>query len=321
MTITLKISDNTKEKMVEYFADKKREKTPPYAVFQANEADTVITLYESGKAVFQGISADIDAAMWKQMEQHLNPGKKVIETNSEDKKKEEKKKKTDHFDPAIYYASTIGSDEVGTGDYFGPIVVTSAYVKKEDIPFLEELGVKDSKKMTDQKILEVVPKFIKRIPYQSLILSNKDYNTYYAQNINMNKIKAILHNKVLAKMKTQGFPYDYIVVDEFAKPFVYFNYLKESSTVVRNITFMTKAEDKVLSVACASLISRYIFIKEFDKLGKSLNMNLLKGASNQVDLQGVNIVNKYGIEKLEECAKLNFKNTEKIKDLLKKESN
>lgn len=321
MTITLKVSDNTKEKMVEYFADKKREKTPPYAVFQADEADTVITLYESGKAVFQGISADIDAAMWKQMEQHLNPGKKVIETNSEDKKKEDKKKKEHDFDPTIYYASTIGSDEVGTGDYFGPIVVTSAYVKKEDIPFLEELGVKDSKKMTDAKILEVVPKFIKRIPYQSLILSNKDYNTYYAQNINMNKIKAILHNKVLAKMKAQGFPYDYIVVDEFAKPFVYFNYLKEAGTVVRDITFMTKAEDKVLSVACASLISRYIFIKEFDKLGKSMDMNLLKGASNQVDNQGVEIVKKYGMDKLQECAKLNFKNTEKIKEQLKKESN
>ena len=94
MTITLKISENTKEKMIEYFQDKKRVKTPPYAVFQADEADTVVTLYESGKVVFQGISADIDAALWKQMEQNLNPGKKVEETNSENKK--ENKKKDDY---------------------------------------------------------------------------------------------------------------------------------------------------------------------------------------------------------------------------------
>ena len=67
-------------------------------------------------------------------------------------------KKEIYVDPKIYYSTSIGSDEVGTGDYFGPIVVTAAYVKKEDIPFLEELGVKDSKKMTDDKILEVVPK-------------------------------------------------------------------------------------------------------------------------------------------------------------------
>ena len=73
MTITLKISENTKEKMKEFYQDSMRPKTPPYAVFQADSEDTVVTLYESGKAVFQGISADIDAAMWRQVEKNLNP--------------------------------------------------------------------------------------------------------------------------------------------------------------------------------------------------------------------------------------------------------
>lgn len=318
MTITLKVSENTKQKMIEFYQDKKRGKTPPYAVFQADECDTVITLYESGKAVFQGLSADIDAKMWKEMEQHLNPLKKIEMTNSE--KKEKKEKKIVEIDPKIYYANTIGSDEVGTGDYFGPIVVTSAFVTKEDIPFLEELGVKDSKKLTDEKIYEIVPKIIKKIPYCSVILSNKEYNEKYSSDINMNKLKAILHNRVLATLKEKGYNYDYIVVDEFAKPFVYYNYLKESKNIVRNITFMTKGEDKCLSVACASLISRYIFVKEFDKLGESMGVFLPKGASNLVDDMGVKIVKKYGLDKLKEVAKLNFKNTEKIKEKLKEEN-
>ena len=80
---------------------------------------------------------------------------------------------------------------------------------------------------------------------------------------------------------------------------------------------MTKAEDKCLSVACASLISRYIFIKEFSKISKDLGILLPKGASNCVDDVGVKIVEKYGFEKLEEIAKLSFKNTEKIKEKLK----
>lgn len=314
MTITLKVSDNTKKKMIEYFEDKKREKTPQYAVFQADEADTVVTLYESGKAVFQGISADIDANMWKEVESHLNPNKKIDITNSENKKKKEETKK----DPKVYYCNSIGSDEVGTGDYFGPIVVTASFVSKENIPFLEELGVRDSKKLTDEKILEIVPKLIKVIPYESIILSNKEYNEKYSHNINMNKIKAIMHNKVLSKVKSKNFNYDYIVVDQFAQPYVYFNYLKESTNVVRNITFITKAEDKCLSVACSSIISRYIFLKEFDKLSKNLNPLLLKGASDKVDEIGVKIVNKYGFDKLNEIAKLNFKNTEKIKELISK---
>lgn len=315
MTITLKVSDNTKEKMIEYFEDKKRMKTPPYAVFQADEADTVITLYESGKAVFQGVSADIDAAMWKEMEQHLNPLNKIEMTNSEQKEKKEKKEIL--IDPNIYYSSAIGSDEVGTGDYFGPIVVTAAYVRKEDIVFLEELGVKDSKKLTDDKIRGLVPHIIKKIPYYSIILSNKEYNERYSSDINMNKIKAIMHNKALNELIKKKLNYDYIIVDEFAQPYVYFHYLKEVPNVVRNITFLTKGEDKSLAVACASLISRYIFIEKFGQLGDSLGVFLPKGASDQVDEMGVQIVQKYGFDKLKECAKLNFKNTEKIRNRIK----
>lgn len=317
MTITLKVSDNTKAKMIEYFKDKKRSKTPPYAVFQADEADTVITLYESGKAVFQGISADIDANMWREMEQHLNPHQKIDIKNSEDKKKD-KKDKNSYVDPKLYYANSIGSDEVGTGDYFGPIVVTSAYVSKDNIHFLEQLGVKDSKKLTDEKILEIVPKIIQTIPYNSIILSNKEYNEKYSSDINMNKIKAIMHNKVLTNLQKNNYPYEYTVVDQFAKPLVYYNYLKDIPNPVKNITFITKAEDKCLSVACASLISRYIFIKEFDKISESVDEFLPKGANDKVDEIGAKIVNKYGINKLNEIAKLNFKNTEKIKNLLNK---
>lgn len=314
MTITLKVSENTKQKMIEYFEDKKRPKTPDYAIFQADEADTVVTLYNSGKAVFQGVSADIDANMWKEMERHLNPTKKVEITNSNDKKK--KDKIIEKIDPKIYYANTIGSDEVGTGDYFGPIVVTASYVEKENIPFLEELGVKDSKKLTDEKILEIVPKIIKRIPYECIILSNKEYNENYTDDMNMNKVKAILHNKVLSKLK-EKYQADYIVVDQFAQPYVYYNYLK-GTNYIQNITFMTKAEDKCLSVACASLISRYVFLKQFDKLGETIDTFLIKGASDKVDELGVKIVKKYGFDKLKEIAKLNFKNTEKIKNLSKK---
>ncbi len=314
MTITLKVSENTKQKMIEYFEDKKRPKTPDYAIFQADEADTVVTLYNSGKAVFQGISADIDANMWKEMERHLNPTKTVEMTNSNDKKKKEKI--IEKIDPKIYYATTIGSDEVGTGDYFGPIVVAASYVEKENIPFLEELGVKDSKKLTDEKILEIVPKIIKKIPYECIILSNKEYNENYTNDMNMNKVKAILHNKVLKKM-LEKYKSEYVVVDQFAQPFVYYNYLK-GTNYVKNITFMTKAEDKCLSVACSSLISRYVFLKQFDKLGESIDTFLIKGANDKVDELGAKIVKKYGFDKLKDIAKLNFKNTEKIKNIIEK---
>ena len=311
MTISFKVSKNTIEKMNEFYQDLRRPKTPDYACFQAQDGDTVVTLYESGKVVFQGKDADLASDFWVATERMEN--KNLIVNNSD--KKDKKDKKEIYIDPKIYNATTIGSDEVGTGDYFGPIVVTGAFVKSEDIPFLQDLGITDSKKMTDEKILEVVPTLIKKIPYTTFILSNKEYNSM--KDINMNKIKAILHNKVLYDL-THKYKADYVVVDEFAKPYIYYNYLKETPNVVRNITFMTKGETKSLSVACASVISRYIFIKEFSKIQKELGILIPKGASTKVDEAALEVIKKYGFNKLSEVCKLNFKNTEKIIELQNK---
>ena len=311
MVITLKCSNKTKEMMKEFYLDMKRDKTPQYAVFQADDGDTVVTLYESGKAVFQGNDADIASEYWIETEK-INSGTAIV-TNSETKKKETLKGEKKENDNKYHNINSVGSDEVGTGDYFGPVVVSSCYVTKEDIPFLEELGVMDSKKITDDKILKIAPLIAKKIKYKSMILNNHDYNKFHSNDYNMNKIKAILHNKVLYQMINEEHPnYDYIIVDEFAKENRYYDYIKESPNIQRNITFMTKAEDKCLSVACASIISRYLFLKEFDKLSDSLHIPLPKGSGKEVDKIGEEIVEKYGKEKLFEVAKINFMNTSRI---------
>ena len=176
--------------------------------------------------MFQGTSAFVDANMWK-----------AIKENDEA-----------DIDTTDYLNTTsIGSDEVGTGDYFGPIVVTAAFVKKEDIDFLKSLGCNDSKKITDEKILKIAPEITKRIKYKSIILSNEEYNQKYSKENNMNKIKAIMHNKALSLLLDEiNEKLDYIIVDEFAKENRYYSYLNEIPNVVKNITFVTKAESKNL---------------------------------------------------------------------------
>lgn len=297
MNVVIKVNDEIKQKMIEYYKDKKRDKVIPYVVFQAEEEDTVITMYESGKVMFQGKSADVDAAMWG-----------VALENTKEKQEEAKK-----ADEKYYNTNAVGSDEVGTGDYFGPIVVTATYVKKEDIPYLESLGVGDSKKIDDSKILKIAPEIAKRVKYRSIILSNKEYNEKYAKDINMNKIKAIMHNKVLYQLMVEEKPeVDYIIVDEFAREARYYEYLRDVRDVQRGITFITKAEDKNLAVASGSIISRYIFLKEFDKLCDSIHIPLPKGAGKDVDTIGEEVVENYGKDKLKEIAKFNFKNTDRI---------
>ena len=310
MTIVFKASKKLMEKMTEYYMDTKRDKTPPYAVFQAEEADTIITLYESGKVMFQGVSADVDANMWADIEYKLTGNK--IDINEPQKKKEKEKKEKN----MLYQKATIGSDEVGTGDYFGPIVVTASYVAKDKISFIENLGVRDSKVLTDEKIKKIAPTLIKEIPHCTFILTNKDYNKYQSMGYNMNKIKAILHNKVLVEMKKRESNYDSIVVDEFVYPAKYFEHIKDAKEIVRDIDFTTKAESKCASVAVSSCISRYIFLMKMDELSDKLHIPLLKGANTLVDKQAAEIVNKYGKDMLNNVAKLNFKNTLKLEEYL-----
>ena len=154
MTIVFKVSDNVKEKMIKYYNDLKREKTPPYAIFQAQEADTIITLYESGKVMFQGVCADIDANIWIDLEKKLNNRIIDIKTCKEKKKTD---KQVETISRAFDKYNTIGSDEVGTGDYFGPIVVAATFVAKENIEFLNNLKVTDSKALSDDYIIKIAP--------------------------------------------------------------------------------------------------------------------------------------------------------------------
>ena len=131
---------------------------------------------------------------------------------------------------------------------------------------------------------------------------------------NMNKIKAILHNRVLFELSNKGIPYHKIIVDQFTTPRSYFSYLKQENIEdkVTKITFLTKGESKHLSVAAASVISRYRFLQEMDKLSEKYKVDIPKGASPKVDSVAKKILDTYGKNELSKIVKLNFKNTEKI---------
>lgn len=310
MTIVFKVSDNIKPLMIEFYKDRSIPNPPPYSILQVKDFDCVTTLYESGKVMFQGIGADIEASYWVE-EERIKNNRLIDIATGKDKNKDKPEKKV------FINTSTIGSDEVGTGDFFGPIVVTATYVSHENIDFLINLGVRDSKKITDDKIKKIAPEIIKKIPYSTFILTNSSYNKNWSEDLNMNKIKAILHNKVLYAMKSKNFDYDKIVVDQFVYPKKYYEHIKDAQEKVTGITFMTKAEDQCLSVAAASIISRYIFLGEMKKLSEEMHIEIPKGAGPNVDEVGIKIAKEYGFDKLKDIAKLNFKNKDKIKAGLK----
>lgn len=299
------VSSETLKKMTHYYQSYQT-KTPQHAVFQAKKNGVTITAYHSKKVMFQGQSPEVEADRWQTNEQ----------TKSLPRKKARVSQHNYMPDASLYEKSTIGSDETGTGDYFGPITVCSCYVKNDQIALLKELGVKDSKNLTDETIVRLAKTILQLdIPYSLVILSNEKYNRLQNNGWSQGKMKTMLHhtaiNHVLKKMAPNK-P-DGIIIDQFATPSVYMKHLKtEGKTLTPDTYFVTKAESLSISVATASILARYGFVKEMDKLSKKAGFTLPKGASNKVDQAASQLVKKLGQDSLNHFAKVHFKNTEKI---------
>jgi ribonuclease HIII len=229
----------------------------------------------------------------------------------EEKKVEErlfiKREKTSPY----HFAPQIGSDEVGTGDLFGPVCVVAAYLDLKDYILAQELGITDSKKMKDDYILEIGPRLVKEFAYSSLSLDNETYNKVHNAGTNMNAIKAKMHNKTLLNLKKR-YPLARVYQDQFAEPKLYYSYLKYEDEVLDDITFSTKGELAFPSVALASVLARYSFLRKMQELSKKYKMEFPFGSGKDADEFIAKFVEKYGKEELKKVAKLNFKN---FKDL------
>lgn len=301
-TITLELNNEQMNIVLDFYEDFLIDNNNPYAIARAKIDDCVITFFKSGKVVFQGESASYEASIWSEI------------------KDDDKKIESPSPINSNYILTTHGgSDEVGTGDYFGPISVAATYVSNDDIKYLIELGVKDSKKLSDDKILEIAPKIISKIKYTQLCLDNIKYNELVANGFNMNKIKAYMHNQALSLLiKKNNINNPRLIVDQFAEKDLYYSYLREVKEVVRNIEFMTKAESSSPAVAAASIIARYSFLKHWELIEKYYNITIPKGAGAAVDTFGQLFIKIHGLEEFKKICKYNFKNTEKVLSSLNK---
>ncbi|PWA12304.1 ribonuclease HIII [Pueribacillus theae] len=304
-TVVLTVSETIMNEIREDYNKYKTNKLPPGSVFAAKTPGCTITGYRSGKVMFQGKEAQKEAGRWEGDSAKKNNKRKHIDQHQ--------------WSPPhhIQELSMIGSDEVGTGDFFGPITVAAVYAKKEQHPLLKELGVKDSKHLTDKKITEIAKDLLHVVPYSLLILHNKKYNELQAKGMSQGKMKALLHNRALLNVmeKIKGEHYDGILIDQFAQPDTYFRYLATEKEKVTSVYFATQAEGLHLSVAAASIIARYAFLKEMDKFETQFGFALPKGAGKQVDEAAAALISKYGESILGQCAKQHFANTGKAKRL------
>ena len=297
MNYVFTITDKYLEKLKTYYQKILVKSDNPNHKYLFKSDEVTITVFNSLKVMFQGEQALEEYNKWAHI---LGFEEKIPE------------EKILGYDNQYSNLKVIGSDEVGTGDFFGPVVVSSAYVGPNDYPFLENLDIKDSKKLSDKAILEIGESLIKNISHTILITNNEKYNELIEKGFNMNKIKAYLHNHSIKKLVVKHPDYQMVILDKFTSKESYFKYLETEDTF-KNINFLTQAESIHKAVAVAAIIARYYFLKEFEKLNEELKIELPKGASAAVDAVAKVIYLKYGEEIFKKIAKLNFKNYQRIK--------
>lgn len=303
--IVLSISTNIQKEVMAYYASHFIERKAPGVIFAAKLPDTAITMYKSGKLMFQGGGAEREAARWGTVEKTATPLSTIGA-------------KGDVLPNNFATMSVLGSDETGTGDYFGPITVAAVYVPTSKIELMNELGVKDSKMLTDDYMRKIAPDLRAACVHSVLVLRNEKYNNLQAKGYSQGKMKAMMHNKALQNTLSKMAPEkpEFILIDQFAERGVYYNYLKnERDLVQENVYFSTKAEQLHVAVATASILARAAFLKEMDRLSDITGLTLMKGASNKVDVQAARIWRNQGEEFLRSITKWHFANTDKARKM------
>ncbi|WP_071130638.1 ribonuclease HIII [Enterococcus timonensis] len=272
-------------------------KIPPYALFSAKKNGTTITGYLSGKVLFQGTNAETEGAALSKFF-----GLKSSETATT---------------PPLANLSLLGSDEVGNGSYFGPLVVVATFAEEKMLPTLRKLGVKDSKMLKDPEIKEIAQQLMTILPYKTLVVTPKKYNEYQ-QKFNAVEMKVLFHHHVLTQLaKELPVKPAATLVDAFTTKASLTKYSKTHNlTWPQPFYFVEKGEQQHLAVAAASMIARKLFLDYLEQDGASLGLPLPSGAGAKSDLVAAEILRQGGLDLLGEHAKLHFANTQKAEKLM-----
>lgn len=266
----------------------------PHAAFSVKGNGVVATLYQSGKFVVQGPDPEAFVAQWTDLKiEASDPGKA-------------KKAKPGADDPVLDLDPPVtGSDEAGKGDYFGPLVVAAVRADAKMIETLREIGVADSKTLTDKRALKLGAILRDTVEHSIRRVDPNEYNALYPEYPALNSFLADLHAEVIRPLAQPG---ENVLVDQFERRGLVRKALHSAQI---RLTEVPRAERHPV-VAAASILARQEFLLGIEELSGDFGMSLHKGAGAPVDAVGIELVRLQGEEALRGAAKLHFKNTEKI---------
>lgn len=262
----------------------------PYTLFSAKKKGISCTLYESGKLVVQGKEKE------EFIEFYLEP--QILQTFA-----------YTHGSALLDTTRRIGIDESGKGDFFGPLCIAGVCAGDREILRLKELGVRDSKSMTDSAILSLAKAIRSEFTHHVVKINPEKYNELYGRFHNLNRLLAWGHATAIETLaKKTGC--DNVIIDQFASEHVVIDALKRKELQV-TLTQRHRGEEDLV-VAAASILAREAFVYGLKHLSEECAIELPKGASQKTVSAGREFAKRYGREQLPRVAKMHFKTLDEI---------
>ena len=290
-TFVTKIDLTLSEKIKDDLLDQGFElSTPPYTVFSAKKPGISCTLYNSGKLMVQGKNKQDFITFYLEPE--------IL-----------KDLRFSYPETMVDMTERIGIDEAGKGDFFGPLCIAGVYASKSSMQKLIELGVRDSKRMSDKAILGLSTQIRSHFPHSIVRLMPHKYNELYNKFKNLNHLLAWGHATAIEEL-VENTKCQEVIIDQFANENVVLSALRKKNLRV-NLTQRHYGEEDPV-VAAASILARCDFLEGLENLGKMMGITLPKGASAKVIEIGKKIVAQHGREILNKLVKLHFKTTQAL---------
>ena len=207
------------------------------------------------------------------------------------------------------FITHIGTDESGKGDFFGPLVIAGVMVDEKAAKIFIDAGIKDSKKVTDKKILSLEPLIKEHSVYSVIAISNPKYNELYGKIKNLNRLLAWGHARVIENILTEQ-TCEYVLSDQFGDESLIKSALMEKGKTVR-LEQMHRAESDI-AVAAASILARAEFVHRIQKMENIFGIKFPKGCAPQVKVSAKEFIDKYGKDRLSEVCKTHFKTYKEV---------
>lgn len=261
-------------------------RTVPHALFSVKGEGAVATLYASGKLVVQGEEPAVF------VERFLGYGAPAERVASGPREADDER-------------TTIGSDECGKGDYFGPLVVAAVRLEPGESSKVRASGVRDSKTISDESALRLGGALRGVFAHAVVRLDPEEYNRVHERPGHLNAMLADLHARAIRELHRPGVR---VVIDQFGPERLM---IERLGGLDLELNQRPRAEE-IPAVAAASVIAREEFLTALRALSEEFAVDLHKGAGEPVDRVARRFVSLHGREALGRVAKLHFKNTGRL---------